>query len=68
MNYEVGQRVTIDFPHGKRIQRMLQEDKDGLYVKYMNQRIAVQPKTNWMGEFFGGYYIGKKPERRTARG
>lgn len=58
----IGKRVTVTFPHYGRIQRVLCQDWQGLYVKYKGHRVSVRPDTTAMGEILPGYYIGLHPK------
>lgn len=55
-------KVTVTFPHyGRRVQRVLRQDANGLYVSYQGQRVAVRPALNSLGEAIEGHYIGRHP-------
>jgi len=58
----IGQKSNIWFPHHCRIQRILKEDSNGLYVSYQNQRVSVRPDKNCLGEIIRGRYIGIHPK------
>lgn len=60
--WRIGKRVTVTFPHYGRIQRVLCQDWQGLYVKYKGHRVSVRSDTTAMGEILPGYYIGLHPK------
>ncbi len=62
MTDDIGKRVTVTFPHYGKIQRVLCQDWQGLYVKYQGHRVSVRPERSGMGEVIPGYYLGKHPK------
>ena len=42
----VGQKVKVHFGFVKSIERVLKEDKHGLYIEYNNQRVPVRIDRN----------------------
>lgn len=47
----VGKMVNVKLPMvEKRIERILHEDCDGIFIKYKNKLIRVKPKLNDFGE------------------
>ncbi len=60
----LGKKINVRFPYYCKIQRILKEDINGLYVSYQNQRCGVKPDTNCLGEVIKGRYIGTHPKVR----
>lgn len=60
----LGKKINVRFPYYCKIQRILKEDINGLYVSYQNQRCGVKPDTNCLGEVIKGRYIGIYPKVR----
>lgn len=58
----INKKVNVWFPHYCRIERILKEDSNGLYVKYQNQRCSVRPHKNHLGENIYKSYIGTHPK------
>lgn len=61
---DVGKKIIVIFPGYKRdrIIRTLAEDKDGLFVRYQNQRVSVRPYETGSRETLPGYYLGIHPK------
>jgi hypothetical protein len=47
----IGKKVTVYISH-KRHERVLHEDKDGLYIRYKGQRVPCRPDTNSLNVLF----------------
>lgn len=58
----VGTKVKIRLSTARTIERVLNSDKDGLYVLYKNKRVDVTPQTNCLDKNIRGYYKGLDPK------
>lgn len=57
----LGKKINVRFPYYCKIERILKEDSNGLYVDYQNQKCSVKPDTNCLGEVIKGHYTGIHP-------
>ncbi|HHY73261.1 MAG TPA: hypothetical protein GX497_08545 [Bacillus bacterium] len=65
MNSFVGKKVKV-YINGKNVERVLREDKDGLYIRFENERVAVRPELNCLDEVIPGAFIKIHTKKATA--
>jgi len=51
---DLGRKVTVLFPHYCKVERVLKQDQNGLYVNYKGMRVPVKHR-------MPGRYIGIHP-------